>query len=198
MRFFRLEGPDVWGDFGGVLIGGQASDRCRQDGLLLLDRTGPFVPPITLPFDVVVVTTEFCQKLQEAFPGLQFRQVIKDHIVELHWETWDRNVFPQERPPGNGEPEDYLYSNPHSPETAEEMGDLWELVLRVGAESRLIDRGSGFLQLQILSPSWTGEDVFQTMPSRIAQIVVSERAKQWLEHEVTDWVSFDEAEVVAE
>ena len=192
MRFYKLRGPDVWGGWGRELVAGEASDLVRQNGLLLLDRTGPFAPPITNPIDVIIVTDAFRSRLEASFAGLEFRPVIKDRIVEIHWETWDRTVFPQERPPADGEPEDYLYQNPHSEAAAEGLGDLWELVLSVGAQVRHSERPEARHTGEIDATTWSGDHFFWVIPGRFPVVVVSETAKTWLEAEVPEWVSFEE------
>lgn len=192
MKFYKLKGPHIWGDYGRELVAGEANNLVRQNGLLLLDRTGPFAPPITNPRNVIIVTEAFRRRLEENFEGLEFRPVIKDRIVEIHWETWDRTVFPQESPPGDGEPEDYLYGNPHSPAAAEALGDLWELVLSVGAQVRHSERPEASGTGEIDSATWTGDHFFWVIPGLFPVVVVSETAKTWLEAEVPQWVSFKE------
>ena len=192
MRFYRLEGPDIWGDFGPELVAGEASDLVRQNGLLLLDRTGPFAPPISNPWNVIIVTDAFRPRLEAGSAGLEFRPVIKDRIVEIHWETWDRTVFPQERPPADGEPEDYLYQNPHSEAAAEALGDLWELVLSVGAQVRLSERPEACGTVEIDTATWSGDHFFWVSRKWFLDVVVSETARTWLEAEVPEWVSFEE------
>lgn len=192
VKFYRLKGPDVWGNIGPVLIAGEAGDVSRSGGCLLVDRTGPFVPPIFLPSQVVIVTDQFRQRLEEEYPGVHFREVIKNRIVEIHWETWDRAAGPAERPPGSGEPHEYLYANPHSPAVANQIGELWELVLEIGARSRVIRLSGEGHGHQIDQRSWTGDAFFLIRSGRESLPVVSLPARDWLVREVPEWVSFQE------
>ena len=75
MRFYRMSGRRLWGDYGSMLIGGMSGHLPRRDGLIQLERTGPFVPPMTFPgIGVVVVNdqenaTEWID-FQEATPSV--------------------------------------------------------------------------------------------------------------------------------
>ena len=97
MRFYHVQGLQVWGDYGDALVNGYVKNDLnrRANEILKLDRTGPFMPPITFPANspVVVVSHRFREELTASTLGpLKFRPVAKDHIVELHWERWDRNA----------------------------------------------------------------------------------------------------------
>ena len=52
-----------------------------------LERTGPFMPPITFPnVSHIVVSDSFKQMFEASgFRGATFKPVIKSHIVELDW-----------------------------------------------------------------------------------------------------------------
>ena len=57
-------GAAPWGDYGHVLWSGfTEKSQERNQPSILVSRTGPFVPPITLPFASVLVTDEFREKL---------------------------------------------------------------------------------------------------------------------------------------
>ena len=49
MSFYRVSGRSLWGDYGSILINGMSRHLPRKDNLIQLERTGPFIPPITLP-----------------------------------------------------------------------------------------------------------------------------------------------------
>jgi len=190
MRFFALQSSFIpWGDYGHVLQDGIAT-RSKRTGLLQVQRTGPFVPPISLPFMTVVVTADLKTRLGESgLVGAVFQQAVKEHIVHLEWEKWDRNADEPAEYPETGEPEDYILARPHSPETAAHMPALWELCLKNGAEGgREGDRFDP--TLYIVGSSWDGSDFFTA--HGLGYRFVSERAKEWLEREVGQWVSFQE------
>ncbi len=207
MRFYHVKGMQVWGDYGDVLVNGFVRNNLdrRASDSLKLTRAGPFMPPITFPgalVPVVVVSDRFRQEMSKSgFGQWQFRPVLKDHIVELHWEQWNRSSSPPTYPEG-GEPEDYL-SAPHSPKAADALGELWELVLRTGAT---IDANVQFspsgqlplaqLQIRVHQSTWNGDQIFLGVEPNAAPtgvwILVSETGKKWLEEHAKEWVSFEE------
>src|ERR1035438_5894652 len=50
-RFYRIQANRFvpWGDYGSILQHGMTGRLGRVDGLLSLERTGPYMPPITFP-----------------------------------------------------------------------------------------------------------------------------------------------------
>jgi hypothetical protein len=167
---------------------------CKRgpDDLLALTRCGPFIPPITLPESdmgrmiwEVIVTDDFKQLLANSgLTGFTFRPVIKRHIIAMQWENW---VLTTTEPP---EPVDadlenvpaYFLSLPHSPETAKQMGQLWEVSLTEHARWK---RRASIID-------WDGTDWFRVEDPRqdTDYIFVSERAKTWLQETVPEWVTF--------
>lgn len=122
-----LEAP--WGDYGHILYHGMSMHQSRSGGKIRLERTGPEVFPITFPIDVVV-TDEFRRQFESSgLLGVQFRPVIKHHIVELDWSSWDTAEDEPPEYPESGEPEDFILARPHSPKAAATMPELWELIL---------------------------------------------------------------------
>src|SRR5262245_49236202 len=95
-RYYALgSGTAPWGDSGHTLWNG-FTEKCDEPGrpAILVSRTGPFVPPITLPgLDCVLVTDEFRQKLSaEGFSGLSFEPVGYRKVVPIAWEQWNTNA----------------------------------------------------------------------------------------------------------
>lgn len=206
MRFYHVQGLQVWGDYGDVLVNGLVqNDLDRRAGeSLKLSRTGPFMPPITFPAysPVIIVSDRFRQEMSKSgFGRFQFRSVVKKHIVDLHWEQWDRASSPAKYPEG-GEPEDYL-SSPHSPQAAEALGELWELVLRPGAtiaaDVHFSPPGQlplAQLKICVDQSTWNGDHIFLgTKPDAAPTgvwVLVSDSGKKWLEEHAKGWVSFEE------
>lgn len=195
MDFCFLKTRELWGDYGSLLITGMTGHLDRKDGLLQLERTGPFVPPMTLPsLDDVVVTDAFRKELESSPIGpFEFRPVLKTHIVQSDWETWD--LLQDE--PGNamlGDPEEYILERPHSPEVAQQMGPMWEVVLPTGAEIEIVKPGpSGY---EIVGNTWTGAHLFLAKNPAVPDpfgywIVTSTVGKQWLEKHGGDWLRFE-------
>src|SRR5262245_52553904 len=88
-RFYRLSRPEPpWGDYGDILFHGMASRS--KTGDLELERTGPFVPPISQPGKFVVVTAEFLGRIRESgLNGIESGPVQKKRIPLLDWREWE-------------------------------------------------------------------------------------------------------------
>jgi len=168
-RLYLLEGRPLtsWGDYNDILQHGMISPAGRTGGLLNLERTGPYIPPITFPGIGNVVVSAAGRKLLEesGLRGFGFRPVRKARIVELRWQDWDLTAHEPRMVPKSGEPEDYILELPPDGRAAEEMGDVWELLAN----------GADFVR--------TGE---------LSRILVTERAKAWLEEHLGGYVRFDE------
>jgi hypothetical protein len=183
LTLYYLQGPKTpdWGDYGDVLVSGWAT-RSDQTGLLELERTGPFVPPVFLTLEGVIVTDAFRRLLETSdLTGFTFQPIQKKRIVLLHWEKWDQTADEPEFYPESGESEDYILQNPNNPRAAEKMGTLWEV--SVGEHADLIPfQGLAY---------WDGTDWFRARG--IHNVYVSERTRKWLQSNAGDWVSFKEA-----
>src|SRR5262245_37037098 len=113
-----------WGDYGDVLWSGITDEGHRST--ITLSRTGPFVPPITLPFGHIIVTEEFRKKISTAnFSGLTFAPVNYGTVVRIGWDGWDWNAADPAFYPDTGEPEDYLNPAAHDAGLAAAMPKLW-------------------------------------------------------------------------
>jgi len=191
-----MDGGEVpWGDYGAILAHGMSCHLGRlggEDGPIQLERTGPFVPPITFPGPGdIVVTTEMKETMQDAgFRGILFRPVIKAHIVEVPWHTWDLEA---EEPPywaEEGEPEGLILDQEHSPSMAHQLGDLWEIVRQDGAKVERVQMGSKAWEVRFhyVPGTWNGNDLFSVKTNRYRY--VSPRAKRWFERHFSRWTSF--------
>jgi hypothetical protein len=191
MRFFSVHQADFCDESKKVLVEGYA---WHEECALLLDRTGPFVPPITFPGDAVVATAAFRQAMEAS--GLfvnAFRPVTYHHVVEYHW----NDLLSPERCPSSlppiGDLMDYLEKQPHSPSIARQSGDLWEVVLSEGASlddySPLpIEVWSGTL---VVHPeTWNGTHLFNGLGSHSP--ICTEECKDWLADGAAEWVAFEE------
>jgi hypothetical protein len=193
-EFFTIRAGSVttsdWGDYGDMLQHGMA--HRRTDGRLALERTGPYVPPITMPGIGDVVVTSDTRKLLEAsgLTGFSFLSVEKVRIVELHWESWDSNAEEPAYLPESGEPEDYILKKPHSKKTAAAMGELWEFVVpptvKIIRPARIVET---HYDLKIDLSSWRGDDFFRS--SDYGSMLFTKRAQEWLSKHLGQYVSFD-------
>lgn len=125
------------------------------------------------------------------FAYLEFKDVLLQKIVDIDWENWDRKDKPQFFPPG-GEPENYILKLPHSPSAAARTGRLFEAIVSIGAEARIVHGEVGTRSKIILKyASWNGCDLFTVRIYDYEHIVATEAAKSWFESMVGDWVSFE-------
>jgi hypothetical protein len=204
MNIYILRHIEVpWGDYGAMLLSGMTAHLPRKNGLLQLERPGPFVPPLSLTgINDIVVTDAFKKQLEgSGLSGFAFQPVIKARIVHLEWEKWDRTVEDPKEYPETGEPEDYILGRPHSPETAEQIGGLWELCLEEHAEVERVPRDpsewglvkwapwDSSVDIYMVLSSWDGTDLFRA--KTVGYTYASEGAKTWLEQTVPEWVSFE-------
>lgn len=194
MKFFSLERPAFrWGDYGDILLHGMAA-RVESSGILQLERTGPFVPPISFPgLPVIVVTGALKSRLDESrLTGFSFQRVTAKHIVRLNWLDWDADCDEPSAYPESGEPEDYILALPHDGALASTLPKLWELVPSTTASvERIEDEDAAFgARLTLRHETWNGDDFFRT--PEVLYDFVTERAKAWLHDEAGDFVSFQE------
>lgn len=192
-KFFRVTRPTFWGDCGAVLCAGLAS-RCPEDasGILRLQRTGPWVPSLTLPRNNVVVTSVFRKNLENDWPGMfEFGIVQKVHIVELRWEDYDlRACIPDGL---QGEVEGHILYRKHSERASRQMGDLWEVRLRKGAQTKSHrDPEDGHWIIEIDIDTWDGSVFFRSSTQR--HVIATTAFADWLLKHVGDWINLEEIE----
>ena len=191
-RFFIINHPKHrWGDYGDILTHGMAH---RVDGVLEIERTGPFVPTMTLPgIGEVVVTEETRQVLgRSGLKGFGFEPVVKRLIVRSDWNMWDQEADEPAEHPESGEPEDYVLGQPHSAEADEEMGDVWALELNRDAqtirEQPIVEHRR---QIKLVTSTWRGQDIFGA--EGVGFVYVTEAGKVWFERNVPGQLAFEEA-----
>jgi len=193
-KFYELRTPKTpWGDYSNVLISGMSAHSNRKDGLIQLERTGPYVPPISFPgIGDIVITSSFRKELESSgLSSLRFQPVIKKHIVHLDWHLWDRTADEPPEYPEGGEPEGYILQRPHSPKVSEQIGEMWELCLSAGAKIRRESRPSRIL---LVASSLLGYDLFRA--EELLCNYASDRAKTWLENHASGHVAFKEVQTV--
>lgn len=185
--FFELEAPTLlnhWGDYGSILLNGIFHEKTQS-----LDRTGPFVPPISFPAfcNAVIVTNDTRRKLENSgmFGVGEFRPVILDKVVFIEWQEWDKDRdLRGSQLPFNGEPEEYILHNPHDPEVAETIEPLWTWhPTRIGS----VLRQDGILRLEGIIGK---QDVFRLCDDGWTTINVNEKARQCINNICGDWVAF--------
>ena len=194
-RFFRIEARSIikggWGDYGDILQHGMTSHLPREGDLLALERTGPFIPPITFPGIGDVVLTSGAKDLLQSsgLSGFDVRPVRKILTVELHWENWDWSAEEPEQYPDSGEPEDYILGQPDSPSASAALGDLWELYVpdtaRILRPRQIVE---DYEELKLDLATYDGNDLIRS--SDFGSILFTERAKDWFTEHWSKYVEF--------
>lgn len=185
--------PRDWGDYGDILQHGMTARLPRLGGRLALERTGPYIPPITLPGIGDIVLTSAARGLLEdsELSGFSFVPVENTLIVELHWEAWNLDTDEPPEFPDSGEPEDYVLGKPHSPTAAEALGSLWEVAIpNTATIIRSQPTVTSYKELKLDPNSWNGADLFRSEGYRGA--LFSERARDWFTEHWGMYVRFEE------
>ncbi len=193
-KFYILKSLDhPWSDYYDILLNGLSGHLDREGGRIQLERTGPFVPPISFPgIGDIVVTDAFRRKLEASgLAGLRFQPVVKKRIVRSDWHTWDRTVEEPAEYPDDGEPESYILEHPHSASTAEQMGDLWELLLNETARAHRATSVRRRTDISLLLDTWQGEDLFRAQG--VGYAYATTRARDWLTEHAGEYVTFEVA-----
>jgi hypothetical protein len=185
--------PGEWGDYGDILQHGMGAHSARRDGRMQLERTGPYIPSVSFPGLRGFVLTSAARLIFESsgLTGCTFQPVDKRLIVELHWEEWDLNAPEPATYPETGEPEDYVLGQPHSPEAAEQLGDLWEVTVpptvRVLRLRPIVESSK---ELTIDSATWNGADIFAS--SDVGYTFFTERAQAWFSENFRRYACFEQ------
>jgi hypothetical protein len=167
-------------------------------GVLEVERTGPYVPPITLPGIGEVVVTDAMRRAlgQSDLKGFGFETAIKRLVVRSDWHTWDQTADEPPEHPESGEPEGYVLDQPHSAQADEHMGSLWSLELNRDAqthrEKRIVQHRR---QIRLVTTTWGRQDIFGAQG--VGFVYVTESAKAWLEQNAAGHLTFEEASVMS-
>jgi hypothetical protein len=199
--FFIAGGRDLfsqgWGDYGSILQHGMTAHLKRTNSRLSLERTGPYIPPVTFPgIGDVLVTSQAKEALESSgLIGFSFAPVEKVRIVELHWEQWDWSGKEPPIFPNSGEPEDYILERRHNPEVAAQLGDIWELVVPNTATLLRVNEDTGsFGGFAFDLASWNGSDLVRS--SSYSTILFSSHAREVFLGNWPEFVEFYEFPVV--
>jgi hypothetical protein len=194
-RFYRIDQRPLtrWGDYGDILQHGMTAHLARTRGRLSLERTGPYMPPITFPGIGDVVLTSPGRKLLETsgLSGFSFQPVNKTRIVDLPWQQWDLTKDEPPQYPTSGEPEDYILERPADSRVAKQMGEIWEMVVPVTARiGRPRPNVESFRELFVELDSWNGADIFRG--DGYGSPLVTHAAKVWFEQHFGEYMEFEE------
>ncbi len=180
---------DPWGDYGDMLMHGMASRA--NDGVLELERAGPFIPPISQPgMPGIVVTDAFRRQLEESsLTGFAFQPLRKTRMVNVPWHDGSRITSQPLHYPKGGEPENYILRLPHHRAVDEQIGTLWELV---PTQICFTTRATGIVRrsndITLVTQDWDGSDIF--LAEGVLYHYVTGRARDWLIANATQFVDF--------
>ena len=190
--FILMKADDPWGDYGDVLMHGDAGRS--DDGVLQLERTAPFVPPISLPgLSGIVVTDRFRKEIEQTMlRGFTFRSIEKTRIVRIPWHDGSRNTEEPPEYPDSGEPENYILGQSHDHQAAKEVGDLWELVPSMTCyttrKSRIVNSHD---DITLVTENWDGSDIF--VVDGVLYHYVTLQARDWFLSRVPKLITFGKA-----
>lgn len=186
---YKLRAPEApWGDYGHILTHGMSAHLSRTDkGLLSLERTGPYIPPITFPGLNIVVTDELRRSLDTSgLTGFTFRPVHMARIVRLDWHLWDKSAAEPPEYGEDSEPENYILDRMHSESLAKQMSPLWELVAVKEVVAVRVPSGKNALRRKdIPSTDFFGLGDY-----------VSPNARNWFEEHLGKHVDFASVEII--
>lgn len=180
-HFYQLLASETpWGDYGGILRHGLlAPNRGESSPDVEVERTGPFIPPITFPFAAIVVTEAAKVQMEAArLTGLKFARARYGKVVRLDWHEWDLLAPEPQRYPASGEPEDYIIKGKRSADTAALMPTIW--TFNVPSTPGLQLMGSSRFKLDRAPVA----DIFREHSIHW----VSERMSVWLQDHFGAWV----------
>lgn len=191
--FFKIESRPIfnpdWGDYGDILQNGMSMHRRRVNGRISLERTGPFIPPLTNPAALLLTSEAKAGLESSGLTGFEFLPVEKVHIVELQWEKWNLQAVEPAEYPESGEPEDYILARPHDPTIAKLLGDIWELTSTSTVTIIRPEVGNDYTDLVVDTSTWNGHDVIRS--DGYGSLLFSNRARQWFSERWDAYVSFD-------
>lgn len=175
------------GDYERLLVSGITGYLPRKNGMLQLERIGPFIPPLSRPSNDVIVTAEFLQVLLNSeFNNWTTVPVIKELICFSEWTPGGEVNLP-------GDPEDSILGGQHDQKLADQMGDLFELILPVGCVARSCKTAVyGNVWGELGYHSFNGGDLFSVQLPGGSKPVCSDRFKMWVEANTSaaQWLSF--------
>ncbi len=184
-----------------MLVHGLAKRTGKHDSFatLVVDRTGPYVPPVSKPYDSCLVFSDAGKlSLTAHLEKAEFQPVELGRVSTVKWHLWDFHSDEPKRYPPGGEPENY-FSRSGDQTSRDSVGTLWELLLPLGAQYDVtLNRETGFNKYWICEGTHTGPDLFYaTRPGshHIPCVFVTDVGRDVLgKVEGESWLTFDEVE----
>lgn len=192
MNFYKFRNKKMpWGDYGDTLLVGYAFPDENDPSKILVERTGPFVPPVCRWNKYLLISDSLKQKLEQSnLTGFEYEKTVFHKIVDIDWTKWDLTADNPKIYPAGGEPFNYIEKRKHNPQIAEKMEAVWYLKLDnktlAGRKQRVV---SDKQDLFIIENSWSGADIFIT--EGVGYIFFSEKAKLWFEDNADGFANFE-------
>lgn len=134
-----------------------------------------------------------CQLQSSELTDFSFVPVFKNLTVPIDWPEWDLCADKPAFYPDDGEPEGYILDREHSELAAQQMPDLWRVVVVLGASELRVPTDEPFEeQILLKAESWRGADFFRA--NTTLHNYVSFRARQWLLEKYPAWLSCEPVE----
>ena len=177
-----------WGDYGDILYRGYVYKD--ENDVPCLKRAGTFVPPIYESANILIVTDEIKQKLENSgLKGFTFAKAVIKKVVDIDWMSWDFEADEPAFYPYGGEPANYIEGRKHKAELIDKMPIVWGLTIDnktlVGRKQRNIESRD---ELFIIENSWSESDIFTS--EGCLYIFFSATAKTWLEENLKEYAVF--------
>lgn len=183
-KYFAVESANApWGDYGDILVNGLAETTGGTGPhAIYVSRTGPYVPPVTQPFGLIIVTDDFRHELEAStLTGFDFVEAQYRKLVRLDWQAWNADADEPIAYPETGEPEDYIVEGSHDPTLLVQMPRLWALVVEPTSELQVQGTGS------FHGDRHPGTDIAREFTLHW----VTDRMKAWLERSSAgQWITF--------
>jgi hypothetical protein len=198
MNHWVVRPRNLWGDYGSVLISGYATID-TSDSRLLLQRTGPYLPPLSLPrfsgggAAHIVSRDLFDVLASSGAADLQARPAIKDRIVPLPWHEWDLSSPVVSVYPRDGEPQAYIWDIEPDETAARDMTTPWELLppfvdcrlkLKTAADGMYLDAFDGFGDFS------NCPGLFANRNDYYKHLVVDDHVMEMIKSFAGEWVRF--------
>ena len=178
------------GDYERIAISGMAGAIARVGNVIQLARCGPFVPPMSITADSIVITNTMLSALHTSpFKEWSVATVEKTQIVMSEWDGSDFVSAP-------GDPEDFILNSPHDEACAQSLGDLWEIVLPVGCTAKGFKVSVNRSSMLIESVTYVGGDLFFIQFPGGRSVACSSSFRSWIDSQpsVSKWLRFIPAE----
>lgn len=194
MKYYFIKNKNMpWGDYGNILLTGIIEED--ENDMLLLSRTGPYIPPIVvIPENSVIVTDEFKHKLEASdLLGISFSDVRLIKMVLIDWKNWDAESDEPPHYPDSREPEDYIYENSNDDTLLNQGASFWKLEISKSVEIELREGKEWWDSIPIVqSESWPNANF--AISEKMFHTFIDEQAKIWLEQHCDGTLDFEPVE----